>query len=260
VWTNFTSRGFGRTTTTIVDANRQAVWAVRRASGSQGFYSRAIVQALEPGDQEPRTPGPRIDTTRPFQGSHLAAAESLLGEVREQSADLDTLIAQLVKRLAHPEPGSNVALAVGYHPTPSRSARRRCGCSPRRPRASCGAAHGRVQHPEPSLGLHSLSVALFPMVISDHDHRTHVASGRNADAARHRSRGSGASGSRRSLTSYDRAGDAAPPVRVPGAAVGMAPWSWWAGPRACIAWPAACSRTSPGSLRRLGPTRRSKGA
>ena len=53
---------------------------MRRASGSQGFYYRAIVQALEPGDQEPRTPGPRIDTTRPFQGSHLAAAESLLGE------------------------------------------------------------------------------------------------------------------------------------------------------------------------------------
>jgi hypothetical protein len=100
-----------------------------------------------------------------YQGSHPAAAESLLGEVREQSADLDTLIAQLVKRLAHPEPDSNVALVVGYHPTPSRSARRRCGCSPRRPRASCGAADGRVQHPEPSLGLHSLSVALFPMVI-----------------------------------------------------------------------------------------------
>lgn len=150
---------------TIVDANRRAVWAVRRASGPQGLYSRAVVQALEPDDQEPSTPGPKIDTTPPLQGSHLAAAESLLGEVREQSADLDTLIAQLVKRLAHREPDSNVALVVGYHPTPSRSARRRCGCSPRRPRASSGAAHGRVQHPEPSLGLHSLSVALFPMVI-----------------------------------------------------------------------------------------------
>lgn len=33
---NFISRGF-ELTTTIVDANRQAVWAVRRASGPQGL-------------------------------------------------------------------------------------------------------------------------------------------------------------------------------------------------------------------------------
>ncbi|MGH8574759.1 MAG: UUP1 family membrane protein, partial [Gammaproteobacteria bacterium] len=48
-----------------------------------------------------------------LEGSHLAAAESLLGEVREQSADLDTLVAQLVKRLTDPKPDSNVALPVG---------------------------------------------------------------------------------------------------------------------------------------------------
>ena len=114
---NFISRGFGLTTT-IVDANRQAVWAVRRASGPQGLYYRAVVQALGPGDQEPSAPRPKIDTTRPLQGSHLAAAESLLGEVREQSADLDTLVTQLVKRLADPKPDSNVALLVGHHPDP----------------------------------------------------------------------------------------------------------------------------------------------
>ncbi|MGQ0594550.1 MAG: inactive transglutaminase family protein [Gammaproteobacteria bacterium] len=114
---NFISRGFGLTTT-IVDANRQAVWAVRRASGPQALYYRSVVQALEPGDQEPSAPRPKIDTARPLQGSHLAAAESLLGEVREQSADLDTLVAQLVKRLADPKPDSNVALLLGHHPDP----------------------------------------------------------------------------------------------------------------------------------------------
>ena len=31
---------------------------------------------------------PKIESTRPLQGSHLAAAESLPREVREQSADL----------------------------------------------------------------------------------------------------------------------------------------------------------------------------
>lgn len=72
---------------------------MRRASGSQGFYYRAIVQALEPGDQEPRTPGPRIDTTRPFQGSHLAAAESLLGEVREAITRTPAKVCEAAVRL-----------------------------------------------------------------------------------------------------------------------------------------------------------------
>lgn len=49
---NFISRGFGLTMT-IVDANRQAVWAVRRASGPRGLDYRAVVQALGPGDIVP---------------------------------------------------------------------------------------------------------------------------------------------------------------------------------------------------------------
>ncbi len=114
---NFISRGFGLTTT-IVDANRQAVWAVRRASGPQALYYRSVVQALEPGDQEPTAPRPKIDAAPPLKGSHLAAAETLLGEVRQQSADLDTLVAQLLKHLADPKPDSNVALLVGHQPDP----------------------------------------------------------------------------------------------------------------------------------------------
>jgi len=41
-----------------------------------------------------------------LEGPHLATAESLLGEVR----------GAVVKRLADPEPDSNVALLVGHHP------------------------------------------------------------------------------------------------------------------------------------------------
>jgi hypothetical protein len=114
---NFISRGFGLTTT-IVDTNRLAVWAVRKASGPQALYYRSVVQALEPSDQDLTAPRPKIDAAKPFEGSRLAAAESLLGEVRQQSADLDTLVAQLVKRLADPTPDSNVALLVGHHPDP----------------------------------------------------------------------------------------------------------------------------------------------
>ena len=145
---------------------------MRRASGPQAHYYRAVVQALEPGNQEPSAP--RLDTTRPLQGSHLAAAESLLGEVREQPADLDTLVAQLVKRLANPKPDSNVALVVGPSPDPVKVCEAAVRCSARRPRTSCGAAHGRVQHPEPSPG--AARPVGGPVSHGDHDpgHRTLV--------------------------------------------------------------------------------------
>ena len=80
---NFIARGFGLTTT-IVNANRQAVWAVRRASGPQGLYYRAVVQALVPGDQEPSAPRPKIDTNRPLQG--LASGRGRVGAGRGAGA------------------------------------------------------------------------------------------------------------------------------------------------------------------------------
>ena len=109
---NFISRGYGLTTS-AVDNNRQAVWSLRKASGAQTLYYRAVVQSLEATDQEPTVSKPEIQPPPPFEGPYLAAAESLLAQSREQSADLDTLVAQLLKHLANPKTDSNVALLVG---------------------------------------------------------------------------------------------------------------------------------------------------
>jgi hypothetical protein len=110
---NFISRGGYGLTTSLVDGNRQAVWAIRRAAGPQVLYYRAMIQDLKAAIQEFPASQPEIEIPSSLQGPYLAAAEALLVQVREQSADLDTLVAQLIQRLDKPKTDNNVALLVG---------------------------------------------------------------------------------------------------------------------------------------------------
>ncbi|MFH0342213.1 MAG: inactive transglutaminase family protein [Chromatiales bacterium] len=118
---NFISRGFGLTTT-LVNGNRQAAWAIRKASGAQALYYRSSVQALEPAEEETIAKKPERQPPPPLEGPYLAAAETLLKSVREQSADLDTMVAQLIKHLWEPHKDSNAALLTGPRPDRDRVA------------------------------------------------------------------------------------------------------------------------------------------
>ncbi|MEZ5331768.1 MAG: inactive transglutaminase family protein [Thermoanaerobaculia bacterium] len=106
---NFISPGYGLTTEDT-GTGRRAVWAIRWAGGEQVFYYRAVVQRLA-GRSEGRVlpvEPVRVD----LQDSQFAAAYALLYEVVQRSADLPTLVAQLVERL-HDDSDPNVALLVG---------------------------------------------------------------------------------------------------------------------------------------------------
>ncbi|MGH8522561.1 MAG: UUP1 family membrane protein, partial [Gammaproteobacteria bacterium] len=117
---NFISRGFGLTTT-LVNGNRQAAWAIRKASGPQALYYRSSVQALESAEEKTIAKRPANQPSS-LEGPYLAAAETLLKSVREQSADLDTMVAQLIKRLWEPHNDSNAALLTGPRPDRQRVA------------------------------------------------------------------------------------------------------------------------------------------
>ncbi|CAN5841499.1 inactive transglutaminase family protein [soil metagenome] len=118
---NFISRGFGLTTT-LVNGNRQAAWAIRKASGAQALYYRSSVQALEPAEEETVAKRPESQPLPSLEGPYLAAAETLLKSAREQSADLDTMVPQLIKHLWEPHNDSNAALLTGPRPDRSRVA------------------------------------------------------------------------------------------------------------------------------------------
>jgi hypothetical protein len=99
---------------------REVQWAIRRASGSQVLYYRAtVVRGNEeaPFDAEPRVGSPPV-----LQEPHLTAAQSLLEDVREGSADIVTYARELVRRFAQTPHSQEVALLLETVATPEAQA------------------------------------------------------------------------------------------------------------------------------------------
>jgi hypothetical protein len=120
---NFISRGYGLTTET--DQNeRKAVWAVRRASQRQLlYYSGVFYRDRGMGAFAPRPAYPQVpQLNEPFG----TAMESIVEDVRRQSADIASFTAEMVRRINSPSPSEEMALflnAPEYRNNPVRIAR-----------------------------------------------------------------------------------------------------------------------------------------
>ncbi|MDQ7783355.1 MAG: UUP1 family membrane protein [Desulfomonilaceae bacterium] len=115
----FISSGFGIVTTMEKD-NRQATWSIRRAAGKQTLYYQSTIElaarSVTTGDSTP--PKPK-DTT--LEGTSLQAAKSLMKEVKKRSADIPSMVAELITQLNRDDPDDNVKLLIG--PKPNRKKR-----------------------------------------------------------------------------------------------------------------------------------------
>ncbi|UCE33699.1 MAG: UUP1 family membrane protein, partial [Deltaproteobacteria bacterium] len=98
--------------TAIKDGNRQAVWSIRKAQGQQTLYYRAVVRRIDAEALPVAVTTPEGEKPT-FEGAYLAAAESLIADIHAQSADVDTFVKELIKRLNGPQPDNNTALLVG---------------------------------------------------------------------------------------------------------------------------------------------------
>ncbi|UCG63372.1 MAG: UUP1 family membrane protein [Deltaproteobacteria bacterium] len=107
---NFISRGYGIATATE-QGNRQAVWSIRQAKGQQTLYYRAVVRRVDTKEPSAVVSPPEIKEVR-LSEPQLSAAESLISEIRAKSADVDTMVKELIKRLNMPHPDENVALLL----------------------------------------------------------------------------------------------------------------------------------------------------
>lgn len=98
---NFVSRGYGLSTQRI-DGNRVAVWSVRTANGPQVLYYRMTAEKFATGGSR-RTPReiPEVKE-HGFDGAEFEVARSVLQAAQQQSSDLETLVAQLIKRANDP--------------------------------------------------------------------------------------------------------------------------------------------------------------
>ncbi len=115
---NFISQGYGITTTSQ-GGNRQAVWSVRKAQGQQTLYYQAVVRQVTTEGPPTVLRPPKIEDPG-FEGPYLAAAQSLIADIRAQSADVDTMVKELIKQLNRPQPDDNAALLLGKIPSLSK--------------------------------------------------------------------------------------------------------------------------------------------
>jgi len=118
----FVSGGYGLTTQ-IDDEHRMATWSAREATGRQSLYYRAIIRPSSTADLASTTKKPpKVPKVR-FEGASRAAAEALLATVHSRSADVETMVRELIRRVAGTSTrGQNLRLLLGEHPSVLRKA------------------------------------------------------------------------------------------------------------------------------------------
>lgn len=93
----FLARNYGLNFDTENDT-RQAIWTIRRASGSQSLYYRTIFYA--DGEQQSKILPDKTLPAVDLSPTKLSAAESIIKDVRAKSADIVTFTAETIKTLA----------------------------------------------------------------------------------------------------------------------------------------------------------------
>ncbi|UCD82656.1 MAG: UUP1 family membrane protein [Desulfobacterales bacterium] len=112
---NFISKGYG-VSVAAENGNRRVHWSIRKAKGSQSLYYRATVIRMD-RDLLPYKPAIFKQKQPDLEGAYLEASKALIAEVREKSADTDSLVTGLFKRLNDPEPDDSATLLLGKKAT-----------------------------------------------------------------------------------------------------------------------------------------------
>jgi hypothetical protein len=105
----FISHNYG-VTTALNGYNRRAVWTLRRSSGSQSLYYRAIFR--ETDNNEAYLPKPHLTKAPPLAENIKTAVDTIIGLARQSSADIQTFAQSTVKELNKQE--GNTKLLVGH--------------------------------------------------------------------------------------------------------------------------------------------------
>jgi hypothetical protein len=104
----FISHNYG-VTTTLNGYNRSAVWSLRRSSGPQSLYYRAIFREIE--NNESYLPKPHVLKAPPLAENIKTAVDTIIGQARQSSADIQTFAQSTVKELNKKD--GNAKLLVG---------------------------------------------------------------------------------------------------------------------------------------------------
>jgi hypothetical protein len=112
---NFISRGYGVDVSTE-EGKRKVTWTIRKAKGRQILFYKASVLRVNRDIKSTRPT--EAEAIKPeFNGAYREASQAIIAEVRERSADTDSLVVGLLKRLNASQPEDNVALLLGKKAT-----------------------------------------------------------------------------------------------------------------------------------------------
>jgi len=115
---NFISRGYGLLTERE-GGNRNVTWSIRKDKGEQSLYYRASIRRTDQKDKRSQSIPPEIESPE-FQDAALAAAQTIIVELLEKSADVETLVSQLLKLLNKSKPGDDVSTLLDNQALPLR--------------------------------------------------------------------------------------------------------------------------------------------
>ena len=104
----FISHNYG-VTTTLNGYNRETVWSQRRSNGPQSLYYRAIFR--ETDNYESYLPKPHLQKLLPLEENIKTAVDTIIGQARFSSADIQTFTQSTIKELNKNE--GNAKLLVG---------------------------------------------------------------------------------------------------------------------------------------------------
>ena len=113
---NFISQGYGLATTTPDEGNRRAIWSIRKANGKQSLYYRAVIRRM-PTDHIPGEPKTSPLTKPTLESPLLEAAQALAQDIISKSADTETFVQALIKRIHDPSPNETISVLTGNNPS-----------------------------------------------------------------------------------------------------------------------------------------------
>lgn len=106
----FVSHNYG-VTTNVVNNNRQTIWSIRRASGTQSLYYRAIYRQTQSDEITLKKPG--AFTPLEISESEKAAIDVLTNKARKTSADIETFAQETIKQLQQSNGNSKLLIGKG---------------------------------------------------------------------------------------------------------------------------------------------------
>lgn len=107
----FISHNYG-VTTALNGYNRRAVWSLRRSTGSQSLYYRAIFRETDNNEAYLAKPHPlKIE---PLADNIKTAVDTIIGQARQSSADIQTFTQSTIKELNKKDGNAKLLVGNGF--------------------------------------------------------------------------------------------------------------------------------------------------